>query len=221
MPARQPQQPRGYARRLAVLEGAARVFDRVGFAQASLSDISRESGSTSGSMYFYFPSKDDLALAIIAEQNARTFDAIPPDAVDERPLEALIEGSRAIAAHILTDPVVRAGMRLSLEEGTLSAPTAGYYEEWIGSVSALFARAAEKRTLNSAFTPEELGRTLVPYFSGVHLVANVLNGRQDLYSVLDVMWRVIIAAAVVPEHQPLLLSVVDSVFRVPQPVARA
>ncbi|MGX5696445.1 ScbR family autoregulator-binding transcription factor [Agromyces soli] len=205
MAARRPQQTRGHHTRTAVLEGAGRVFDRSGFSQASLSEIAREAGVTAGSMYFFFPSKQDIALAVIAEQNARTAVALQAAATASSPMRGLVDASRAIADQLLADPLVRAGIRLSLEEGTLSVPTNGYYRDWIAGVAGQFRLAHAAGEVSPAFGDDELALTLVPYFTGVHLVSNVLTGRADLYPVLETMWRVFLSGVATPEHAAGLL----------------
>ena len=153
MNGREPQQQRGHDRRDAVLEGAARVFDEVGFGESTLKQITIASGATIGSVYFYFPAKEDMALAIIAEQNRRTFEAMAAVGAGHGGMETLIRASHAVADQLLTDPIVRAGIRLSLEQGTLSAPTGQFYREWIDSVTALVRQAGDAGELRPGFTP--------------------------------------------------------------------
>lgn len=215
MAAREPQQQRGHARRQAVLDGAARVFERVGFAQASLADIARESGATTGSVYFYFPSKEDMALAIIEEQNARTLAAVAPG--EGRVLEQLVGASKDVADQILTDPLVRAGLRLSLEQGVLSAPTAQFYISWMDAVAQALGAAAADGELTGGIPVPELARTLITYFTGVQLVSNVLDDRQSLYSSLAVMWKVVLPAIATEECRPRLLGLAEGLFSSPQP----
>ncbi|MDR6865787.1 AcrR family transcriptional regulator [Microbacterium resistens] len=213
---RKPQQLRGHMRRQSLIEGAARVFERVGYGAASLSDIVREADSSPGSLYFYFKSKKEIALAIIQEQNARTA-AVLLDDPGCSAIAVLILSSAEIIDQLIVDPVVSAGIRLSLEQGTFSEPTADYYREWIDSVSALFQRAKDEGEIVDDFTPEELGRTLVPYFTGVHVVSNVMSDRKNVYSALDPMWRVLIGAAVAPERRANLLDLVHRRFSASQP----
>ncbi|MGG7508806.1 ScbR family autoregulator-binding transcription factor [Plantibacter sp. YIM 135249] len=212
MPERKPQQQRGHARRQAVVEGAARVFDRVGYGGASLSDIARESGTTQGSMYFYFPSKEELALAVINEQNARTFAALAEVGAGNGSYLALIAASRVIAQHLVTDAVVRAGIRLSLDQGTLSVPTTQFYRDWIGSVGEQLAAAVAEGELRSDIDSDELGRSVVSYFTGAQLVSNVLTSREDLLSALRTMWNVLTLAIVVPERQADVSAFVEQAF---------
>jgi AcrR family transcriptional regulator len=71
-PAKPPSAPaRTPARRLPAAErrrqivtAAARVFDRAGYAQATMEDIADEVGIAKTSLYYYFVGKDELLLAI-------------------------------------------------------------------------------------------------------------------------------------------------------------
>jgi len=54
-------------RRQDLLDAAARLFARQGFHAASMRDIARAVGMLPGSLYYHFPSKDDLLLAVYEE----------------------------------------------------------------------------------------------------------------------------------------------------------
>lgn len=58
------------ARRTQILEAARRCFLRNGFHETSMQDLFAESGLSSGAVYLYFASKQDVILAI-AEENMR------------------------------------------------------------------------------------------------------------------------------------------------------
>ena len=203
---RAPQQQRGRERRQALLEGASRVFDRMGFAQASLSDIARESHATMGSLYFYFPSKEQLALAIITEQNARTFGSLEQAGRGHDTVQTLLHGSKAIADQLLTDAVVgpASGFRWSRELcqcprtasmpiGSAASPT---WSSWPPSAASC---AAISR-------PAQLSRMIVATFTGTHVVSNVLTGRADVYAALNVMWGVVLRGLVEPDRVDLYLA---------------
>lgn len=51
-------------RREILLEAAARQFLRHGFAAASMRDIAADAGMQAGSIYYHFPSKDELLVAV-------------------------------------------------------------------------------------------------------------------------------------------------------------
>jgi AcrR family transcriptional regulator len=56
------------AKREQILDGAKRVFMRLGFDAASMNDITREAGVSKGTIYVYFQSKDDLFAAIMERE---------------------------------------------------------------------------------------------------------------------------------------------------------
>ena len=66
-----PLQARSVASRQAILDAALPVFVRDGFAGASLNQMIAASGLTKGAFYHHFPSKEALALAVLAEARER------------------------------------------------------------------------------------------------------------------------------------------------------
>src|SRR2546426_10053680 len=56
--------------RARVLEAAARVFAREGFHGASVHEIAREAGASTGAIYSNFAGKEDLYLAVFDEHVA-------------------------------------------------------------------------------------------------------------------------------------------------------
>jgi AcrR family transcriptional regulator len=55
------------ATRERVLDAARRMFARAGFEAATTRDIAREAGIAAGTLFNYFPNKDAVALALIAD----------------------------------------------------------------------------------------------------------------------------------------------------------
>ena len=77
--ARTPDQPvltdRGRRRRSDLLEATRRVFEEVGYSNATVSDIVRVSGGSRASFYSYFTSADDALLELVGELADELFDA--------------------------------------------------------------------------------------------------------------------------------------------------
>ena len=55
----------------AILDSAAALFAEVGYPSAKLQDIARVCGATKSMLYHYFPTKDDLLLALLSEHLER------------------------------------------------------------------------------------------------------------------------------------------------------
>lgn len=72
------------ARRDQILSAARRCFLRNGFHATSMQDLFAEAGLSSGAVYGYFPSKDDVIIAI-AEENVRHVVAVIHDVASSEP----------------------------------------------------------------------------------------------------------------------------------------
>lgn len=215
MSRRQPTQVRGFATQRALVEGAARAFDISGYNVTSLSDISAETGISSGAMYFHFKSKMQIALAVMREQHDRSYRAIA-EALDEtdQPLWQMMLVTRRVADQILTDPVVRAGIRLALDTTTLREPAAESYERWSAGASGLVKAAIDEGLLDEHINPDELGRVLIATFTGTQLMSQTTTGGDDLYNSLAAMWRVLIEGCVAPEHRSAAHEFSRQVFKI-------
>jgi AcrR family transcriptional regulator len=70
MSARTRREERKEETRAELVEAAARVFARRGFHGASLEQIAREAGYSTGAIYWHFEGKDDLFLAVYEDYTA-------------------------------------------------------------------------------------------------------------------------------------------------------
>src|SRR4051812_35192803 len=64
-PRKKPRQERSVAMVESVLEAAARVFVKEGYAKATTNRIASAAGVSVGSLYQYFPSKDAIAVELL------------------------------------------------------------------------------------------------------------------------------------------------------------
>jgi AcrR family transcriptional regulator len=83
------------ATRRRILDKARTLFGRGGFEAATTRDLASAAGIAAGTLFNYFPSKEAIALALVAEALAdahRTFEAQPPTC------ESLEEGLFALIA---------------------------------------------------------------------------------------------------------------------------
>ncbi len=69
-------QPRSNNRRAAILDSAAKQFRYQGYAATTMRDIARDAGMLAGSLYYHFPSKSELLLAVHQEGVRRIADAV-------------------------------------------------------------------------------------------------------------------------------------------------
>ncbi len=195
------KQERAVITRNQIVKGAAVMFDRAGYERASLAEIVDLSGITKGALYFHFKSKDELAGVVIDEQHAISMNAVLAIAETGAPaLEQLVMACYEMGRQIIEDPIVRAGIRLTLEMSAAGGPREPYVD-WIDSVARLAHAAREQGDVVDTVVPDELGRFVVSAFTGVQLVSNVLTRRIDLYERIDQMLKLLLPGIVPPRRR--------------------
>ncbi|HSB61618.1 MAG TPA: helix-turn-helix domain-containing protein, partial [Vicinamibacteria bacterium] len=57
-------------KRQQIIDAAVRVFARTGYYSSRVSDVAREAGIASGTIYLYFDTKDEILVALFREKMA-------------------------------------------------------------------------------------------------------------------------------------------------------
>ncbi len=99
--ARRPAQKA--ARREAILEGAAELFEAGGYGAVSLNGLARHVGLAKSNLYRYFESKEQIFLELLEREQLEWFDSVAA-ALGELPAPA---GPEVVAKTLATSLVVR------------------------------------------------------------------------------------------------------------------
>jgi AcrR family transcriptional regulator len=196
------QQERAIRTRQVLLLAAASVFDEVGYDAASISEILSRSNMTKGALYFHFASKEALARGVI---DAQTADLELPETGSK--LQDLVCLTQVIAVRLQTDVLLRAGIRLTVEERTLNllgASQVSPYARWIEICGALLTEAKANGELLGHVRPAAVAELVVASFTGIQLVSQVYSRRQDLAERLSTFWRYLLPGIAVPGVLPHL-----------------
>lgn len=114
--ARIPLSKRGAARRQAFLAAARQVFEKKGFAEATLDDVIALSGGSRQTLYALFGGKQGLFEAIISDTCETIFRGLTPEQLAPRATEEVLKevGTRYLA--IATSPACLSLHRLVVAE---------------------------------------------------------------------------------------------------------
>ncbi|WP_158883514.1 ScbR family autoregulator-binding transcription factor [Amycolatopsis anabasis] len=195
------KQIRAEITREAILRASAKLFDRHGYRGASLNDVLKLAGVTKGALYFHFSSKEELARAVISYQHLWAVGVANEELEEgQTGLEAVIRLSQSLALQLMHDPMVRAGIRLTLEHGTFGESTSEPYEGWIAVTERLLVHASESGELDGAVRPAVVARFVVGAFTGVQILSQVMTGRNDLWERIREMWEMLLPT-LVPERK--------------------
>lgn len=97
------------AKRQQILEGAKRVFMKMGFDAASMNDVTREAGVSKGTLYVYFTNKEELFSAMIEEERRAFLAAVRTALTESADIEqALYEFGISFLTHMTGDKTIDA-----------------------------------------------------------------------------------------------------------------
>jgi AcrR family transcriptional regulator len=195
------QQARAVRTRRTILEAAASVFDEFGYEGASTTEILARSGLTRGALYFHFPSKKAIADAVV---DAQIEALVPPE--NKVKLQATIDLSMAFAHLLRTDVVLRAAVRLSVEQASYKTPTAIAYQGPADVVLQLLSQAQERGELLATVDPPEVAQLVVGAFTGIQLLSQVNEDRRDLPLRIVTLWKYLLPSLAVPGLLPHLIT---------------
>lgn len=72
-------------RKSQILRAARAEFIEQGYLAARVEDVAKRAGLSKGAVYFYFPSKRDLFLALVQEEHEKTYGFLDEAETDHRP----------------------------------------------------------------------------------------------------------------------------------------
>src|SRR6266481_1528995 len=118
-----------------IIDAAIRVFARTGYYNSRVSDIAREAGIASGTIYLYFRTKDEILVTLFREKMAQWVALVRREIATERGAEAKIRKLVALHFAVLEgDPDLAEVVQVELRQGHKFFRGASAHE-----VSAYFA----------------------------------------------------------------------------------
>lgn len=190
-------QERAQATRQRVIEAAASVFDRRGYAAATMSEILKGSGLSKGAVYFHFQSKEQLAQAVLAEDRRYNDTSVVPG---DSPVQDVVDISHGFADALQRDVIARASVRLAIEHGTFNhGVDFTTYNIWEESIAVLFEQAKSRGHLRSDVDPKAAAEMLVASFTGLQIVSQVTSKRRDLHHRLTTWWAITLTGLMTPQ----------------------
>ncbi|MFI9269861.1 ScbR family autoregulator-binding transcription factor [Kitasatospora sp. NPDC052896] len=189
------KQERAVRTRGQVLDAAASAFARKGFPAVTILDVAELMGMTKGAVYFHYPNKEALALAVADEFYRRlgaTGDTVRELALS--PLEAVSELLTRTAVAFRDDPMIQAGARLQIERSLIEADLPTPYVGYTNLVESWLTQARDEGQLALDTDAEVMARVLISAFFGAQHISWVLSERADIAErvreILDVVIQV-------------------------------
>ncbi|MFD8308464.1 ScbR family autoregulator-binding transcription factor [Streptomyces sp. NPDC059690] len=187
------KQERAVRTRRAILSAAASVFEERGYQAATVNEILASAGVTKGALYFHFPSKEHLAEGVLHAQDLEV--PIPERACK---VQQMVDTVVLHAYRLQTDPMVRAGVRLSLDQQAQGLDRSGPFLRWSDVGAQLLGQAKAQGELLPHVTLTETADVLVGAFAGIQAMSQALCNYQDLPTRVSALLRHILPSVVIP-----------------------
>jgi AcrR family transcriptional regulator len=168
------------AMRAKMLDAAARAFQSGGYGATSMHDLQHAAKVSGGALHHHFPTKKDLALAVIAERVAPEVFATWINTVRRAPTAA--EGISAVfeariaeldsKGRVLGCPLNNLAVELSLADDDFRGAIAGEYELWRTAIAErLSADLAKGEAQFAKDDPAGFAAFVIAIFSGAMSVS--------------------------------------------------
>jgi AcrR family transcriptional regulator len=186
------KQARSEYTRLHLVRSAAELFDRNGFAGATLDDVSRAAGVTKGAFYFHFASKKELGGAIQAEACGMLRSFVDKlTATEAHALQSLIDITHMLARWLDSEPVIRASLRTARECGDRGRPFVDFYVELLATLEATLLRAKRAGELDDGVLVDVVSTLVITVCVGIEVLwwagirrGNMRAGLGDMWSLM-------------------------------------
>ncbi|MGH4033329.1 ScbR family autoregulator-binding transcription factor [Actinomycetota bacterium Odt1-20B] len=196
------KQDRAVRTRRSLVHSAAEAFERYGYAQARLTDISSSAGVSPGALHFHFENKAAVAATVeatAAESLRRSAWAAQPPGLN--PLQRLTNASHALADRLRRDVVARAGFRLSGD--TAYANELNLRKEWESCVHRLLDEAAGQELLAEGVDQPDMVATIVAATTGFEVLGR-RNSQWLAPEAITSFWRLLLPCLASAHALPLV-----------------
>jgi AcrR family transcriptional regulator len=163
------------ARREQVLQAAETCFARQGFHQTTIQDVIRESRLSTGCIYSYFASKEELIQAIGEDRHLRDGALLATKDTETDPLESL----RTIARAFLGDLQNEQGLRTrrvalllwaeALRDDVIREQVTSGIRKPIAIIAKILRHGQRLGVIDRTINPQTIARTMVSMFQGIVL----------------------------------------------------
>lgn len=196
------QSPRASARRHEILEHTATLVASLGYHRVRIADIARRCGTSTGTIHYHFPRREDLLQAALEHSFARAY-ARQRQTLREIPssrdrFHALIELQLPTAERIREEWAIWAQIWAEAAvSAEVRAAHRSYYERWYRSVVGLVERGQRSGEFRPG-DPRELARLFTSAADGAGI--GILTGTSSMSpEQMRALLRGIVADALVPE----------------------
>ena len=170
-----------------ILSACVRVLSAKGLSGTTMEEVAREAGYATGSLYNYFPSKDDLLIAVCDQVHEYMIDVLRSPVPTGTSFPARL---RFVQDRFIETVEKNREVHITLERLQFSAAMAEHFRSKLETTRAL-VRALLRQGVEEGFVPTEKLEKYVTYFmalaDGLLRHWSLLGGDQSIRELMDEM----------------------------------
>ena len=186
-------QRNGSATRKRVIEVTKQLVNEKGFNNTSISDIIQASGVKKGNLYFHFPSKEALGIAILQEAADEFFRFLEASLQGNRPLEklgsffdAVLEKHRS--AHFVGGCIFgNTALEMADSNPNIARLVEDVFRRWADMIANVLREAQRGGELDASLSPTRFAKHIVATIEGGIMMARLTKNEEDLKDCLDTL----------------------------------
>jgi AcrR family transcriptional regulator len=195
-----PNDRRADSARGPLVQAAAQQFAHKPYSLVNLEDVVAAVDISRGAMYFHFPSKRALALAVIDEARNLGREAAAGVLANRLSgIETLIDLSYLVAVLDIGSDLARAGLYLLESLGRAEGLEARTLGEVVGALAEIALRAVNEGDIAKGRDPADIARLLVSMYIGVRHTSDLDNPQQFLLDI-EKVWILLLPCFAKPER---------------------
>lgn len=204
-------------RRAQILAAAREEFVSKGFASARVEDVAKRARLSKGAVYFYFPSKRDLFMALVLEEHERSYSFLEQAEAEDRPaLGKLLEvGRRYLTYFAGLDKPPRFFLmmtELSMRDEALREECAALHQRFVDATTRIFAQGIAEGAFRemAPMSVAQLLKGLIDGFAGQAAIGVQPDTEHLVREGFELVLRGILRE---PELAPQLLAAAEALSR--------
>ncbi len=191
-------QPRSERTRQLIIESAAPIFNKKGYAGTSMSDLTTATGLTKGSIYGNFKDKDDVAVHAFQHNIDLIFDFFSKElkaagsTMDK--LLAYPRGFRKIYRMILSYggcPILNTAVEADDTHAVLRKMAVDVLAKWKKSIVSLIEKGKSEGVIDSAIDARNTAEILIALMEGGSVLSKVTGEESYMRNAIDTAEKMI------------------------------
>ena len=190
--------PRSERTRQLIIESAAPIFNKKGYAGTSMSDLTAATGLTKGSIYGNFKDKDDVAVHAFQHNIDLIFDFFSKELEAAGPtldkLLAYPRGFRKVYRMILSYggcPILNTAVEADDTHAVLRKMAVDVLAKWKKSIISLIEKGQSEGVIDTATHAQNMAEILISLMEGGSVLSKVTGEESYMLNAIDTAEKMI------------------------------